>query len=227
MNVSYKIITLGDSTMQFNDYTKYPQTGWPQALTRFIKQDVQILNFAKNGRSTKSFIEQGLLEEASKYMSDGDLVLIEFGHNDSKDDSLRHTEPFTSYKENLKKMVETAQMHKCDVILLTSIAERKFVNGHVINTHGKYPEAMMELAKEMNIPCIDLHKLTMEVLENTGEEKTKMFFMNFQDNTYTSIDGKSDDTHLRYDGAFMVTKCFFEEMMKINLRKELFIIHEV
>lgn len=226
MMMGYKIITLGDSTMQFNDYTKYPQTGWPQALPRFLKPEVQILNFARNGRSTKSFIDQGLLQTASTYMSESDLVLIEFGHNDSKDDPLRHTEAFGTYKENLKIMVQTAKSHKCDVILLTSIAERKFENGHIINTHGQYPEAMIELAKELGVPCIDMHKATMNVLDETGEEKSKMFFMNYSDDTYNSIDGKSDDTHLRYDGAFMVANCFFKEMLKHNLRKELFIINE-
>lgn len=223
----YKIITLGDSTMQFNDYTKYPQTGWPQALTRFVKPNVQILNFAKNGRSTKSFIDQGLLDEASKAMESGDLVLIEFGHNDSKDDPLRHTEPYTSYMDNLKTMINVAISHGCEVILLTSIAERKFINGHIVNTHGEYPTAMKALAEECGVECIDLHQITMSVLEQTGEEKSKMFFMNYENNTYGHESGKSDDTHLRYDGAFMVARCFYLEMMKRNLRKELFLQNEI
>ncbi len=222
-----KIITIGDSTMQFNDFTKYPQTGWPQALLRFLKPGITIANFAKNGRSTKSFIEQGLLEVASEQMKKGDVVLIEFGHNDKKDDPLRYTEPFTSYKDNLRKMVEVARNHECDVILLTSIAERKFVDGHIVNTHGSYPQAMKDLASELNVPCIDLHNTTMNVLEKTGEQKSKMFFMNFNDDTYDGMPCKDDDTHLRYDGAFMVAQCFYNEIKKINFRKELFLENEV
>ena len=98
-----RIITLGDSTMQFNNFSKFPQTGWPQALDRFVK--VPIKNFARNGRSTKSFIDQGLFQEALDEIKENDLVLIEFGHNDLKiADPLRYTEPYGSYQENLKFM---------------------------------------------------------------------------------------------------------------------------
>lgn len=222
-----KIITLGDSTLQFNNYLKYPQTGWPQALTRFLKYDVIIKNFAKNGRSTKSFLDEGRLDEALQYMEKGDLVLIQFGHNDLKDDPLRHTDPYGSYQANLKKMVIESKKRGCDVILLTSIAERVFKDGKVVNTHGLYPEAMKALAQELEIPCLDIHARTMEVLNSVGEEGSKMFFMNYKDGTYPDVPGKEDDTHLRYDGAFMVATCFYEEMMKLNLRKELFINHEI
>lgn len=225
--MSSKIIILGDSTLQFNDFTKYPQTGWPQALLRFLKRDVVVKNFAKNGRSTKSFLDEGRLEEAMSYASSGDLVLIEFGHNDLKDDPLRHTDAYGSYQENLRKMVKAAQDRNCDVILLTSIAERKFVNGHVVNTHKDYPQAMKALAEEIKIPCIDLHQKTMDVLEKTGEENSKMYFMNYKDGTYNNISGKEDDTHLRYDGAFMVASCFYDEMMRLGIRRELFLPYEV
>lgn len=222
-----KIITLGDSTLQFNNYLKYPQTGWPQALPRFLKYDVIIKNFAKNGRSTKSFLDEGRLDEALGYMENGDLVLIQFGHNDQKDDPLRHTDPYGSYQDNLRKMVIESKKRGCDVILLTSIAERVFKEGRAVNTHLDYPDAMKALAEELNIPCLDIHARTMEVLNSVGEEKSKMFFMNYKDGTYPNVPGKEDDTHLRYDGAFMVATCFYEEMMKHNLRKELFINHEI
>lgn len=220
-----RIVTLGDSTMQFNNQFKFPQTGWPQALERFLKRTCPIVNYARNGRSTKSFIEQGLFDEALAAIQEDDLVLIEFGHNDVKvEDPLRYTTPYGTYKDNLKYMVEEVQKKKAKVILLTSISERKFKNGVLLKTHGEYPQAMMDLAKELKIVCIDLYEKTREVIIQVGEEKSKRFYMNFEAGIYENkMEGSKDDTHLRYDGAYMVANCFYKEMKKLNLYPEIFI----
>lgn len=218
-----RIVTLGDSTMQFNNHLKFPQTGWPQALERFVK--CPILNFARNGRSTKSFIDQGLFDEALSQIREDDLVLIEFGHNDLKiADPLRYTEAYGSYQTNLKYMVDEVTKKKAKVILLTSVTERKFENGKLINTHGEYPNAVIDLAKKINIDYIDIYAKTKEVVEAEGEELSKRFFMNFEAGLYENKpDGSLDDTHLRYDGAFMVANCFYKEMKRLNLYPEIFI----
>lgn len=220
-----RIVTLGDSTMQFNNQFKYPQTGWPQALERFLRRDCPILNFAKNGRSTKSFIEQGLFAEALEAIREKDLVLIEFGHNDSKiEDASRYTTPFGTYQENLKYMVEEILKKKAQVILLTSITERKFKDGQLLKTHGDYPQAVKDLAKELNVACIDLFEKTREVLLKEGEELSKRFYMNFEAGLYDNKpEGSTDDTHLRYEGAYMVADCFYKEMTRLKLFPEIFI----
>ncbi len=218
-----RIVTLGDSTMQFNNHLKYPQTGWPQALERFVK--CPILNFAKNGRSTKSFIEQGLFSEALSQIKEGDLVLIEFGHNDSKImDPSRYTEPYDSYQKNLKYMADEVKKKKAEVILLTSITERKFENGVLLKTHGDYPSAVIDLAKQFNFDYIDMYEKTREIVEKAGEELSKRFFMNFGEGLYNNKpEGSIDDTHLRYEGAFMVADCFYKEMQRLSLYPEIFI----
>ena len=220
-----RIVTLGDSTMQFNNQFKYPQTGWPQALERFLKPNCPILNFARNGRSTKSFIEQGLFADALKEIKEDDLVLIEFGHNDlKKEDPLRYTRPYGTYQENLKFMVEEIQKKNAKVILLTSITERKFKDGELLKTHGEYPQAVKALAQKLQVPCIDLFEKTREVVQKEGEELSKRFYMNFEAGLYESkLDGSNDDTHLRYEGAFMVADCFYKEMIKLKLYPEIFI----
>ena len=218
-----RIITLGDSTMQFNNHIKFPQTGWPQALTRFV--NVPIINFAKNGRSTKSFIDQGLFDKALAEIKKDDLVLIEFGHNDlKKEDPLRYTEAYGSYQDNLKFMALAAKSKGADVLLLTSITERKFKDGILINTHGEYPNAVKGIAKKLNIVCIDLFEKTREKVMHEGEELSKRFYMNFEAGLYESKpEGSNDDTHLRYDGAYMVAKCFYEELKRLGLYEEIFI----
>ncbi len=218
-----RIITIGDSTMQFNNFSKFPQTGWPQALDRFVK--VPIINFAKNGRSTKSFIEQGLFNEVLDEVRKDDLVLIEFGHNDlKKADPLRYTEAYGSYQENLKYMAFEIIKKEAKVILLTPVTERKFENGVLVNTHGEYPKAVIDLAIENNLDYIDLFAKTREKVIALGEEKSKSLYMNFESGIYENkISGLDDDTHLRYDGAFMVADCFYKEMKRLNLYPEIFI----
>jgi len=220
-----RIVTLGDSTMQFNNHTKFPQTGWPQALVRFLNSNVTILNFAKNGRSTKSFIEQGLFNQALENICESDLVLVEFGHNDLKiEDPLRYTTAYGTYQDNLRFMVNEIQKKKAEVILLTSITERKFENGVLLKTHGEYPEALKSVAAELGVVCIDLFEKTREVVIKEGEEKSKRFYMNFGPGLYDNKnEGSNDDTHLRYDGAFMVANCFYKEMQKLGIHNEIFI----
>ncbi|HIT49897.1 MAG TPA: rhamnogalacturonan acetylesterase [Candidatus Pelethenecus faecipullorum] len=220
-----RIITLGDSTMQFNPYNKFPQTGWPQALVRFIRPEVEIKNFAVNGKSTKNFIELKLFEKALNEIGEQDLVLIEFGHNDQKiEDPTRYTKPFEGYQSNLREMVECCTKRGAHVILLTPIAQRNFKDGVLVESHGDYPKAMMELASQMKVPCIDLYTLTKDVLRQEGEELSKRFYMNFGSGLYENHpSGLTDDTHLRYDGAFMVANCFYKAMKSRNLFPELFL----
>ena len=207
--------------MQFNDFTKYPQTGWPQALPLFIQDDIKVINFAKNGRSTKSFIEEGRFKEALEVISDNDLVLICFGHNDYKDDPLRYS-CVEQYLGNLLNMVNEVKKKGAIPVLLTSIAERKFDNGKVVDTHHGYPQAVLELAKEENILCVDLNTLTRNHLEEFGEEESKRYFMNFSKGDYFGIEPKEDDTHLRYDGAVMVARLFVSEMKRKKICEDWF-----
>ncbi len=220
-----RIITLGDSTMQFNNFLKFPQTGWPQALVRFVKPEVPILNFAVNGKSTKNFISLNLFDKALKEIVAGDVVLIEFGHNDlKKEDPTRYTTPYGDYQFNLEKMVNACRAKGAEVILLTSITERYFENGVLRECHGEYPKAMQELAERIHVPCLDMYHLTRAVVQQTGDEESKRFYMNFKAGMYANYpNGLEDNTHLRYDGAYMVADCFYREMKRLNLFPELFL----
>lgn len=224
--MSKRIVTLGDSTMQFNNFLKFPQTGWPQALTRFVKPDVEIINFAVNGKSTKNYIELGLFNTAYEQIQKDDLVLIEFGHNDVKiEDPLRYTEPFGSYQSNLEYMVNQCKSKGAHVILLTSITERYF-SGNVLteSRHQPYVQAMLELAERINVQCIDMYSLSKKVVESYGEVKSRQLYMYFDANIYENYpSGSTDNTHLRYDGAYVIANCFYKEMMKRKLFVDFFL----
>lgn len=203
-----RIVCMGDSTMQYNDCTTFPQTGWPQALDRFLPAGTEILDFAKNGRSTKSYIDEGLFDKALESVEKGSFVLIEFGHNDEKlQDPARGTTAFGSYQENLRYFIKKIQEKSAYPIILTSIARRKFNedNKTLALTHGEYPKAALAVAAEFNIPGIDMDELTRHGLEKAGVKRSRSFFMNFDAGIYGNYpDGKEDNTHLRFDGAFFV-----------------------
>lgn len=221
-----RILCLGDSIMQYNDFNSFPQTGWVQELVRFFPRNVEFLNFARNGRSTKSFIEEGRFAKVLEIAKSGDFALIQFAHNDEKANDLsRFTSPEPnadsaenkSFRANLEFFVKEFEKIGVKSILLTPVARRKFSEGKTENTHGVYPQAIIETAEKLNVPCIDMTFLSMNFLDSVGEEKSKRFYMNFDAGIYENfIEGKSDNSHLRPEGANAVSKLAATEISKIS-----------
>ncbi len=221
-----RIICIGDSITQHNDFSTYPQTGWVQELVRFFPTDTQFLNFARNGRSTKSFISEGRFEKVEKSLKDGDFVLIQFGHNDEKiADPTRYTSPEEGgeFQKNLEFFVNKIRGHAANPILLTPMCRRKFSGSKLEDTHGDYPAAIKHVAEKLNVPCIDMTTLTGELVEKTGEKESRRFFMNFDSGLYENYpEGKDDNSHLRPDGAFAFSKIFAQEVSKIGAKYPLY-----
>ena len=216
-----RILCLGDSIMQYNDCTTYPQTGWVQELRRFFPVETEFLYFAKNGRSSKSFIDEGRFEEVKKVARAGDFALIQFGHNDEKkQDPARYTSPEEGgeYRKNLAYFVRDLQALGAKPLILSPMARRKFVSEHKMeDTHGAYPAAALAEAKKLGIPAIDMTALTFAYLEKTGEAKSRAFFMNFDAGEYDNFpEGKGDNSHLRPDGAFAFARIAAHELVKLG-----------
>ena len=163
-----KLIGAGDSIMHFNKADTYPQTGWFQVIDRFLKEEkeVKVLDFAENGRSTKSFIDEGLFDKLIKEVDESSYVFISFGHNDEKDDVKRYTDPFTTYKDNLRYFINEVRKRKetpCSYPgkLLALLKRRYEVLGkdfglalmpcELIDDNGdKLKEVLVKLAKARN-----------------------------------------------------------------------------
>ena len=127
------IYIIGDSTVEDN---KPPFRGWGWALPKYVKEGVEVRNHALSGCSTRSFRAEGLWDPVEKGLSAGDLLLIQFGHNDEKDDE-RHTDPDTTYPENLWRYCEAALERGAYPVLLTPVSRRFFVGGGaMLYTHG-------------------------------------------------------------------------------------------
>lgn len=185
------IFYIGDSTVARNNIYSYPQTGMSQGLELYVKESVRIENHAKNGRSTKSFLDEGRFQAVEAAMQPGDLLLIQFGHNDEKPDAARHTGPQTSFKANLQLFIDAARRCGAHPVLITPIARRLFdeMGNFRPGSHGEYPAAMRELAAETNVPLIDLTAVTEAYLAKLGDEPSKPLFMWPKDNTHLKPEG--------------------------------------
>jgi lysophospholipase L1-like esterase len=213
-----RIFTIGDSTMANKKPEVYPETGWGQVLQNYFDKTVTIKNHAVNGRSTKSFIDEGRWKVILDSLKKDDYVFIQFGHNDQKiNDSTRYASPFGTYSENLEKFISETREKGAAPVLFTSIVRRKFdENGKLTDTHGDYPVAVRQVAEKMNVPLIDLQKLTEDWVNYLGDEPSKkMFLWTVPDDRF--LEGRKDDTHLSEKGATEVARLVVEECKKKKL----------
>ncbi len=212
------IFTMGDSTMQFNNIYRYPQTGWPQMLPLFLKPGINLENFGKNGRSTKSFIDEGRFSALLKKLNKGDFVICSFGHNDEKiQDPNRYTRPNVEYVNNLAYFADEVTKKGGHIVFTTPICRHNFVNGVCVDTHHDYRYQMLDFCKKNNYTCIDLDGLTMDLYNKLGEKESEKFHMIFEPNKFENyLEGKDDHTHLVPEGALMVSTLFVNAIKNTN-----------
>ena len=196
---------MGDSTMAEKDLTGgNPERGWGMMLPNFVDDSFRVVNYAQNGRSTKSFIDRGLWDKVYDALRPGDYVFIQFGHNDAKaDDPERYAPAFGAYQDNLRQFVRGAREKGATPVLLTPVARRWFKDGKLDrNCHTDYPAAMKQVADEMGVTLLDITTVSMDWLESLGDEASKAYFM--------ISTGKDDNTHTVARGARKVTELVCE-----------------
>ena len=223
------IFMIGDSTMANKPLAGDNQErGWGHVLGGFFTEDIRVDNHAMNGRSSKSFIDEGRWDAVLNKMKPGDHVFIQFGHNDEKPKPDRHTDPGTTFDANLKRFVEEARAKGGIPVLFNSIVRRNFRNNEnavteddfrreklekaeegsvLIDTHGKYLDSPRNVAKELNVPFVDMNKLTHDLVQGMGPEESKKLFMWIPENKYASCPkGRQDNTHLNVYGARTIAR---------------------
>ena len=207
---SFTIHLTGDSTMADKDIKggTNPERGWGMMFPNFLDEGVDVVNYAKNGRSTKSFIDEGLWNKVLGNLKEGDYVFIQFGHNDSKQsDSVRYAAPWGAYKANLEKFVLQTREKGGKPVLLTPVARRWFKEGGLDrNCHGDYPIVMKKVAEELNVPLLDMTSVTLDWLEGLGDEGSRPYYM--------ISTGKSDNTHTVARGARKLAEMTCTEIRK-------------
>ncbi len=219
------IFMIGDSTMADKSLDRgNPERGWGHVLGGFFSEDIRVENHAKNGRSSKSFIDEGLWEEVIGRVKPGDYVFIQFGHNDEKPHADRHTDPGTTFDDNLRRFVSETRAKGGIPVLFNAIVRRHFshdenagaeddfrrakqasdaVEGDtLIDTHGAYLESPRRVAEEMGVPFVDMNRLTHDLVQGMGPENSKKLFMWIPEGTCAACpEGRQDNTHLNVYGA--------------------------
>lgn len=205
------IFWAGDSTVQYNDIITYPQTGIGQVMHLFLKPEITVENHAKNGRSTKSFIDESRMVPIYDRITKGDFLFVQFGHNDEKlQDPARGTDPNGEFKINLEKFVNVARNKGAYPVFITPLERRCFVEEHKLGPgeHLAYVNAMKEAAEALNVPLVDLYSMSRAEMEKAGAEKTTQWFMHLPEGVYPyHMEGLTDNTHLKYAGAVVFAGC--------------------
>lgn len=200
----HRVFIVGDSTASEYGPERAPRQGWGMQLQSFLDPAAwQVRNHAQSGRSSRSFIDEGWLAPVEKSLARGDVLLIQFGHNDEKaEDLTRYNEPAQAFPQWLMRYVALARSKGATPILVTPLARRKFERGskidQLLDTHGAYSIAVRELAKREGLGLIDLDALSTAWLRALGDEASKPFYM------HVPAQDLSDDTHLQARGATAV-----------------------
>lgn len=218
------LFLVGDSTMA--DKTELdisPERGWGQLFPTYLVKDGSIIveNHAKNGRSTKSFIDQGRWDDVMAKVKKGDIVVIEFGHNDEKkSDSTRYA-PISDYRTNLLMMVKDVKKKGATPILATPCCRRYFKGDGTFRSghHGGYPEAVKQVARYTDVALVDMEHLTQEWLSAVGKKESKRYFMHVAAGESVKFpNGKIDNTHFREEGALKVAQLFAQEISNQQIK---------
>lgn len=212
-----KLFMAGDSTMSIKDPKAYPETGWGMPFAGFFDSTVEVVNRAKNGRSTKTFINEGIWQSIYDEMKEGDYVFIQFGHNDeSVEKKERYTTP-DSFKMNLTRFIHDARQKKATPVLFSPVSRRKFNKGTAIETHTTYTALTKEVAEKEKVLFIDLDEKSRALYQRMGEENSKLLFLQLQPGEHPNYpEGKNDNTHFNELGARLVAQLVLAEIRKLN-----------
>jgi len=201
----------GDSTAAQKYADAAPETGWGMALPFFLHREVAVADHAVNGRSSKSFLDEGRLAAILAAIGPQDVLLVQFAHNDEKsEDPTRFTEPWTTYQDCLRRYLDGARERGARPVLATPVERRRFdADGDAVPTHGAYPAAMRALAEAEGVPLLDIEALSLALWQRLGVEETKTYF------NWTATE--QDNTHFNPPGAIAVARLVARELLRTRV----------
>ncbi|QNP66519.1 rhamnogalacturonan acetylesterase [Streptomyces genisteinicus] len=205
------LFVAGDSTAAQKYTDAAPETGWGMALPFFLHHGVRVANHAVNGRSSKSFLDEGRLDAILGAIRPGDWLLVQFAHNDQKaEDPARYTEPWSTYQEHLLRYVRGARERGARPVFATSVERRRFdAQGDAVTSLGDYPAAMRALAELEGVALLDVQALSLALWQELGPEETKAYF------NWTGTE--QDNTHFNPPGAVAVARLVARELRRTRV----------
>jgi lysophospholipase L1-like esterase len=198
-----RVVLCGDSTVT-------DQAGWGLAFAKRLVPEVTCFNGSRGGNSSRSFYNNGSWKKALAQKPTH--VLIQFGHNDQPGKGPeRETDPATSYREFLGKYIDEARAVGAAPILVTSVVRRnRDAEGKIIATLTPWAEAAQAVGKEKNVPVVDLHGRSLELMNRIGAEGSAKF-----DPPHPDRPGLFDRTHLNEAGAAAMAELVIDELKKV------------
>ncbi|MFA5689816.1 MAG: rhamnogalacturonan acetylesterase [Kiritimatiellales bacterium] len=201
-----KVLVAGDSTV----WNKAPKYGWGDCIEPHFKKGIKVTNLAIGGRSSKSFITEGRWDDLISRVVPGDVVFVQFGHNDQKIlvGYEIGTHPDGEYKDNLRRFADEVAAKKGRLVFVTPPRRLTYKSSEptVLRTDLQvYCDAMKEVAAEKKRPVVDLYALTGEGIQAMGEEKAWVLF------------DTGDRSHFSKTGAEWVAKLIMDTVRAENM----------
>jgi lysophospholipase L1-like esterase len=224
------VLLAGDSTVAAHLADVAPMTGWGAhlgaALTARVARAmldhgrepvaVPVLNFGKNGASTDSHRADHLWDMLLRHTAPGDVVVVQFGHNDPKYDELRPARH--RFRDNLVRFVAETRDVGALAVLCTPPARRHWVDGRLEDSHADYPDVIRSVARELATPLVDLTAETTRLYEELGEKGSRDLVTHLgAGESPLHPDGIADDTHFSYAGGLAVADLVAEALAPVVL----------
>jgi lysophospholipase L1-like esterase len=233
MCTEYKNITIwiiGDSISKTYESYLAPLTGIGQVLPQFCKPGIKIENHARCGAGTRTFLDNGFWEAVINGIKKDDYLLIKFGHNDlNKKRPEVYAEAKTIYHQNLTTFIQGAKNNGAHPILITSMCRRIYYKsgvkaGALRRSLGSYPKYCRIVAKEQNVPLLDLNNISFAKISAMSRGESKKLYNHVSEGSkytyWTTEKGKKvhiDNSHLNLEGAKTVAKWLVDDAKKQKL----------
>ena len=210
------LFLLGDSTVC--DQPAEPYNSWGQMLPRFFKPGIAVANHGESGETYRDSIGRRRLDKVLSLMKPGDMLVMQFGHNDQKQIKAGKGGPFTTYKAEIKTHVDAVRARGGLPVIVSPMERRGFDdNGKVIPSLIEYAEAARQAAQELNVPFIDLNTMSKTFYEALGPEGSKLAFAE-------PTPGHLDNTHHDSYGSYELAKMIVLGLRQANLPAASYIV---
>ncbi|WP_323171674.1 rhamnogalacturonan acetylesterase [Natrialba sp. PRR66] len=218
MTESITVHLIGDSTMAEKAASERPETGWGTPFAYCLDDSVTVENHARNGRSTRTFLEEGRWKPVVRRLGENHYVFVQFGHNDEVPSKEQHTTE-EQFVTNLEKFAEETRECGATAVFLTPIARRHFdEDGELKDTHRVYSELIRDVARARDVPLIDADERSQSLLGELGPERSKSLYNHLPPGEHPNYpDGVADNTHFSESGARQMADLVLDGVEALDL----------
>ena len=229
------VFVIGDSTVKNGrDKGDLGQWGWASFFDRFFDATkITVENHALGGRSSRTFLTEGLWQNVLEGLQEGDYLFIQFGHNDggpfdtgrarasikgAGEESKTYTMEATGGPETvytfghyMRHYIEQAKAHGVKVIALAHTPRNNWENGKMVRVTDTYAKWTRQAAENEGVCYIDANDLCAKEYEKIGQEATKPYY---KDNVHTSYIGAITNGNTIAKATYNLKNCDLKKYMK-------------